>query len=86
MWSFLGNVIVPAAVAGIFGVVSWIVINFFADPLLSFYRRRRAIHESLLYVANINEEISLKKNIVMLTRKCAGTLQQLAQYRKRHRG
>jgi hypothetical protein len=55
--SLLGSVstiVVSAAVA----VVTWIAANFFAEPLLSFYKRRRMVRESLLYVANVRNDIS----------------------------
>jgi hypothetical protein len=46
------------AVSVVVGVAAWVMTNFFAEPLLYFYRRRRAVRESLLYAANVNAEVS----------------------------
>jgi hypothetical protein len=51
---FLTNTIVPGSISAIAGVCAWVGANFFAEPLLNFYRRRRSIREAILYVANID--------------------------------
>jgi len=37
------------------GVFAWVATNFFAEPLLYFHKRRRAIRETMLYAANVGE-------------------------------
>jgi hypothetical protein len=59
--SILGSVGTIAASA-VAATIAWIVTNFFAEPLLSFYKRRRAIHESLLYSANVSHDVSSKED------------------------
>lgn len=53
MWDFFTNVIFPAAIAGGFGAIGWVATNFFAAPLLKFYRTRTLVHESLIFTANV---------------------------------
>jgi hypothetical protein len=48
------NTILTVAVSAIAGVCAWVGANFFAEPLLQFYKRRRAVRESMLYSANVD--------------------------------
>jgi len=52
--SQLGSALLTIAVSAFAGVLAWVGTNFFAEPLLSFYKRRRAIRESMLYAANVD--------------------------------
>lgn len=45
-----------AAVSAVFGVVAWIAANFVAEPLLHFYRQRRAIRESVFFTRNVSKD------------------------------
>jgi hypothetical protein len=51
------NSLAPVVISAIAGVSAWVGTNFFAEPLLQFYKRRRSVRESLLYVANLDREI-----------------------------
>lgn len=44
-----------AAVSAVFGVAAWVATNFVAEPLLHFYRQRRAIRESLFFTRNVDK-------------------------------
>jgi hypothetical protein len=57
--------VVLSAVAG---VCAWVGANFFAEPLLFFYKRRREIRESMLYVANV--DASRKKFMTQHMKSC----------------
>ena len=50
------SVFVPTATSAVAGVYAWIGVNFFAEPLLNFYKRRRAIRESIIYAANVDKD------------------------------
>jgi hypothetical protein len=49
----LASTLLTAGVSAVAGVLAWVVVNFFADPLLEFRRQRKAIHESLFFTANV---------------------------------
>jgi hypothetical protein len=52
--SQLGIALLTIAISTFAGVFGWVAINFFAEPLLSFHKRRRAIRETMLYAANVD--------------------------------
>jgi hypothetical protein len=56
--SQLGIVLLTASVSVVAGVFAWVGTNFFAEPLLGFHKRRRAIRETMLYAANVDAERS----------------------------
>jgi hypothetical protein len=70
------NTILAAAISAVVGVCAWIGTNFLVDPLLEFGRRRRAIHESLFFTANVanfskaeaieNAEVELRRHAAAL--------------------
>jgi hypothetical protein len=47
------HLVATSALSAAAAAIAWVATNFFAEPLLTFYRRRRAILESMIYCANV---------------------------------
>jgi hypothetical protein len=47
--------VVPALISGFAGVCAWVAANFFAAPLIEFRNLRKAVHQSLLFNANVGD-------------------------------
>jgi hypothetical protein len=54
--SQLGIVLLTTSVSAVAGVLAWIGTNFFAEPILYFHKRRRAVRETMLYAANVRAD------------------------------
>jgi len=51
--SQLSITLLTTAVSAVAAVIAWIGTNFFAEPLLYFFKRRRAIRETMMYAENV---------------------------------